>query len=163
MLKKMFQLAVIALLGVWLLSMLGCGHKRAHLQDGPGMERSLWQDFSIWQNSDVYEQNFSYTVKYDEASNVGILYVEKPDEQYGYPVEKSIELGEETVSALYNLDLMSLPNDESKQEENMLDGTVLYFSVTDQQGKVQRKVITEEKGEEILELITPYANKLNGE
>ena len=149
-------------MGMCILSLFSmCGCRKRRLQDGDGMVRALWSEFTISQSSDVYEQNVSYTVKYDEHSGDGYLYTEVPHETKGYPVEKSIRLKPKTVSALLNLDIMSFPDAASYEgEEEILDGTFLSFSVTDQNGNVLKKSLSEEMGQEILSLITPYANKL---
>ncbi len=144
-----------------MLSLFGC---KSHYVDGPGMERGVWSEFTISQSSDVYEQNFSYTVKFDESLSEAYLYTEVPHEEKGYPVEKSIPLKQDTVSALFQLDIMSFPDAVSSElETEILDGTFLRFSVTDQNGKVSEKIISSEAQEEILVLIAPYANKLKGE
>ncbi len=162
MMEKFFRLVVFMMCIAWLLSLFGCG--KGHLVDGPGMERGVWSEFTISQSSDVYEQNFSYTVRFDEKLFEAYLYIEVYDYKAGYPIEKKIKLKEKTISALFSLDMMSFPDEIPYEgEEEILDGTFLSFSVTDQNGNVSKKSIPREAAKEILTLITPYANQLKGE
>lgn len=145
-----------------LFSLFGCGKK--HILDGPGMERQVWREFTISQISDVYEQNFSYTVKIDENSGEGYLYTEVYNYEEGYPEETSIRLEQKTGSALMNMDMLSFPDEISyESEESILDGTFLSFSVTDQNGTVFKKILSSEQETEILALIRPYEGELYGE
>ena len=142
-----------------LFSLFGCGKK--HILDGPGMERQVWREFTISQISDVYEQNFSYTVKIDENSGEGYLYTEFYNYEEGYPEEISIRLEQKTVSALMNMDMLSFPDEiPYESEESILDGTFLSFSVTDQNGTVLKKILSSEQETEILALIRPYEGEL---
>ena len=142
-----------------LFSLFGCGKK--HVLDGPGMERQVWREFTISQISDVYEQNFSYTVKLDENSGEGYLYTEVYNYEEGYPEEISIRMEQKTVSALMNMDMLSFPNEiPYESEESILDGTFLSFSVTDQNGTVFKKILSSEQETEILALIRPYEGEL---
>lgn len=128
------------------------------------MVRPIWSEFTISQSSDIYEQNYSYTVKVDEDSFEGYLYTEVYNYEEGYPEEKSISLKQETVSALFNLNILSFPDEiPYEPEETILDGTFLSFSVTDQSGTVLKKILSDEQEEEILALIMPYAEELQGE
>ena len=159
---KCRRLAVLTLLALFSFSLFGCGKK--HVLDGPGMERQVWREFTIAQSSDVYEQNFSYTVKIDENSGEGYLYTEVYNYEEGYPEEKSILLKQKTVNALMNLDILSFPNEiPYESEESILDGTFLSFSVTDQNGTVFKKILSSEQETEILALIMPYKEELEGE
>lgn len=154
---KCRRLAVLTLLA--LFSLFGCGKK--HILDGPGMERQVWREFTISQISDVYEQNFSYTVKIDENSGEGYLYTEVYNYEEGYPEETSIRLKQKTVSALMNMDMLSFPDEiPYESEESILDGTFLSFSVTDQNGTVFKKILSSEQETEILALIRPYEGEL---
>ena len=128
------------------------------------MERQVWREFTISQISDVFEQNFSYTVKIDENSGEGYLYTEVYNYEEGYPEEKSILLKQKTVNALMNLDIMSFPDEiPCEPEESVLDGTFLNFSVTDQNGNVLKKILSSKQKSEILALIMPYEEELKGE
>ncbi len=143
-----------------LFSLFGCGKR--HVPDGPGMEREVWAEFTISQSSDVYNQNYSYTVKLDEESNEYYLSTELYDYELGYPDEKSIKLKNKTVNELFSLNLLSLPDkEESTLEAEILDGTFLHFSVTDQNGKVYKKSISDEKAGKILALLKSYINKID--
>lgn len=140
------------------------GYKKKHIADSPGMERELWSEFTISQSSDEYEQNFSYTVKFDENSCESYLYLEVPHTEKGYPVEKNIRLKRKTTQSLMNLDITSFSDvAPSEMELEILDGTFLRFSVTDRNGNTTKKALSSEKEKEILELITPYAKRLKGE
>ena len=126
-------------------------------------EREMWQEFTISQTSDEYNQNFSYTVKYDETEDKGYLYMEVPHETKGYPVLKSIELDSDTVNELINLNILSFtdePKESNELEAEILDGTFLRFSVTNSSGNVFKKVISNEAEQKILTLITPYVQKI---
>lgn len=160
--KQLFRLVVMVLCMAFLLSLFGC-NKNNYILDGPDMERQVWSEFTISQTSDEYEQNFSYTVKYDETENKGYLHMEVPHETKGYPVEKSIQLDSNTVTELINLNILSF-KDKSKEsgelEAEILDGTFLRFSVTDSNGNVFKKVLSSEAEQKILTLITPYVQKI---
>ena len=142
-----------------LLSIFGCGKR--YVTDGPGTEREAWLEFTISQSSDVYEQNYSYTVKLDEESQEYYLSTEVYDYVLGYPDEKSIKLKSKTVNELISLNLLSLPDKEaSSLEAEILDGTFLSLSVTDQNGNSYRKSVSDEKAGEILALLEAYINKI---
>ena len=160
--KPCFRWVVIGMCMAFLLSLFRC-NKDKYILDGPGMERELWQEFTISQTSDEYNQNFSYTVKYDETEDKGYLYMEVPHETKGYPVLKSIELDSDTVNELINLNILSFtdePKESNELEAEILDGTFLRFSVTDSSGNVFKKVISNEAEQKILTLITPYVQKI---
>ena len=162
--KRCFRWVVIGMCMAFLLSLFGC-NKDKYILDGSDMERELWQEFTISQTSDEYNQNFSYTVKYDETEDKGDLYMEVPHETKGYPVLKSIELDSDTGNELINLNILSFtdePKESDELEAEILDVTFLKFSVTDSSGDVFKKVISNEAEQKILALITPYANKLKG-
>lgn len=160
--KRCFRWVVIGMCMAFLLSLFGC-NKDKYILDGSDMERELWQEFTISQTSDEYNQNFSYTVKYDETEDKGYLYMEVPHETKGYPVLKSIELDSDTVNELINLNILSFtdePKESNESEAEILDGTFLSFSVTDSSGNVFKKVISNEAEQKILTLITPYVQKI---
>lgn len=160
--KRCFRWVVIGMCMAFLLSLFGC-NKDKYILDGSDMERELWQEFTISQTSDEYNQNFSYTVKYDETEDKGYLYMEVPHETKGYPVLKSIELDSDTVNELINLNILSFtdePKESNELEAEILDGTFLRFSVTDSSGNVFKKVISNEAEQKILTLITPYVQKI---
>jgi hypothetical protein len=139
------------------------GKKSRFVLDGVGMEREIWRRFTISQSSDVYEQNFAYTVKYDEALDEAHLCVDVYDYRAGYPVEKRARLKRDTLNALFCLNMMSFPDEipfESK--EKILDGTFLTFFVIDQNGNVLKKRLSYENEQKILGLILPYVKKLKG-
>ena len=162
--KRCFRWVVIGMCMAFLLSLFGC-NKDKYILDGSDMERELWQEFTISQTSDEYNQNFSYTVKYDETEDKGYLYMEVPHETKGYPVLKSIELDSDTVNELINLNILSFtdePKESNELEAEILDGTFLRFSVTDSSGNVFKKVISNEAEQKILTLITPYVQKIIG-
>ena len=132
--------------------------------DGPDMEKGVWREFTISQSSDVYEQNYSYTVKLDGNSGECFLYTEVYNYEKGYPEETSIRLDQKTVSTLMNLDMLSFPDEiPCESEESILDGTFLSFSVTDRNGNVFKKTLSSEQETEILALIMPYEAELKGE
>ena len=160
--KHYFRWVVIGMCMAFLLSLFGC-NKDKYILDGCDMERELWQEFTISQTSDEYNQNFSYTVKYDETEDKGYLYMEVPHETKGYPVLKSIELDSDTVNELINLNILSFtdePKESNELEAEILDGPFLRFSVTDSSGNVFKKVISNEAEQKILTLITPYVQKI---
>ena len=126
----------------WLLSLFGCGKKWPHLLDGPGMERQIWSAFTIARCNEKFEPIYSYTVTYDADT----------DEAYlcGEQEKDDIRLRQETVSELFNLDLMSLP------DEGAVSGNFLGLTVFDSMGKARPKRISDAKEEEILALLAPY-------
>ena len=152
--KKLMRLVVLMMCIAWLASLFGCGKEKPHMLDGPGMERVLWSAFTISRCTVQFETVYNYTVKYDDSSDKAELYVKACE---GETLEKSIQLDGQTVSALFNLDLMSLPNAEP------LDGTVFGLSVTDFDGRVHSKDLSNAMEQEILVLIMPYVNELMGE
>ena len=162
---KKFRLAVIAVCISMLLSLFGCGKLKPFILDGPDMERTLWSEFTISQTSDVYEENFSYTVKYDKISGEAYFYTEVPHETKGYPIEKSIQLKSKDLQALININIMSFANVQAVEsdDELILDGTFLKFWVTDSNGEKFNKSVPYEDEKEILKIIKPYADKLKNE
>ena len=140
-----------------LLSLFGC-HKDNYILDGPGMERALWQEFTISQSSDVYEGNFAYTVtnEYDEY----YLVYEYFDYKNNIPDERKIKLKDATVNELLSMDLLSLPDEqpsESLQDEEMvLDGTFAKLTVTDTSGNTYKKRVSNEMVQNIRSLLSPY-------
>ena len=127
----------------WLRSLF----RKSFMLDGPGMERRIWSAFTISRCSIRYEPVYIYTVKYDEDVDEAYLCITVSE---GQAADKSIRLEGETVSALLNLDLMSLPDAE------ILDGTFVGLSVTDPNGQVCSKSLSNAMEQEILALITPY-------
>ena len=163
--KTFFRLVVFGLCLLNLFALFGCGKGKPFILDGPDMERTLWREFTISQTSDVYEENFSYTVKYDETEDKGYLYMEVPHETKGYPIEKSIQLKSQDVNALINMNILSFtdtPIESSNIEAEILDGTFLEFSVTDINGNQSEKILSKDKEVEILSILKPYADKLSG-
>lgn len=132
----------------WLLSLFGCGKKKPHMLDGPGMERELWIAFTISRCNERFEIIYSYTVKYDDVSSKAHLY-EGQDE------ENSIQLRNETIESLISLNLLSLPDEEP------VTGNFLGLTVTDSNGQVYPKQISKATEEEILSLIDVYVSALH--
>ena len=141
--KKYFRLVVMALCLAWLLSLFGCGT----MVDGPGMERAIWSEFTLTRCSETYEPVYRYTVHYDEDLNEAELYIEIHD---GRTVDKCVEVDQETLSELFNLNLLALP------EADPVDGNFLGLSVTDRNGQTYSKQISSAREEEILALLAPY-------
>ena len=128
-----------------LLSLFGCGER--FKTDGPGMERELWSAFTISRYTVMYEPVYSYRIIYDEIADEAWFSAEFSE---GKAVQIDRILTQETLSALFNLNLMALP------EAEPLEGTVLGLSVTDAKGNVSSKKISVALEEEILALLTPY-------
>ncbi len=134
----------------WVLSLFGCG--RGMLVDGPGMERKIWSEFTLSRVSESFEPLYTYTVNYDESSDKAYLHVSVHE---GRSFAQSIPLGSETLSALLNLDLFSLPEAES------LEGSFLSLGITDQMGQSFFKEISSSMEQEILILLAPYTEDLH--
>ena len=144
-----------------LLSLFGCGSKDRFLVDGPDMARKLWKEFTISQQSDEYEGNFSYTVKIDDETGDFYLWTEAFDYEAGYPIDKSIRISKKCANELINIDIMSFPDYVPDElEEMILDGTHQSLTVIDENGVLVKKSITSDKADAILELLAPYAKKL---
>lgn len=143
--KKFFRLVVFMMCIAWLLSLLGCG--KGHLVDGPGMERGVWSEFTLSRCSETFETVYRYTVHYDEDLNEAELYIEVYE---GRTVDKRAKVDKETISKLYNLDLLFLP------EAEPVDGNFLGLSVTDRNGQTYSKQISKAKEEAVLAILAPY-------
>ena len=144
--KKISRWVVFAVCIAWLMTLLGC---RAFMVDGPGMERQVWQEFTMVRYTYTYEPIYRYTVKCDDTTSDAYLYTNVDNE------EKSIQLSSETVAALFNLDILSFPDMKAE------DGSFLGFSVTDTKGSVFSKALSGQMETEILELLNPYLDELN--
>lgn len=150
--KKIFRLVVFIMCMAWLLSLFGCD--KGYPVDGPGMEREVWSEFTLSRCSEIFEPIYSYTVNYDETLHEAHLYIKVYESQ---TIEKSIKLEARTVSELFNLNMMSLPDAEA------LTGTLAGLSVTDQNGQVVSKHLSSEKEKEILSILAPYFEELEAE
>ncbi len=148
--KMFFRLVVILLCIAWLASLFGCGKK--HILDGPDMERLVCEEFTISRCNERYETVYSYTVKLNDRSNEGWLYVNVYD---GKNVEKSIRLEANDVDALYGVGVLYLPN-----ADEMIDGSVLGLTATDSHGKTHQKNVSSAKEAEILGILSPYIQSL---
>ncbi len=122
--------------------------------DGPGMEKVVLREFTISQCTVRFEPIYTYTVMYDDIVDEAHLYIKVHE---GQTVDKSVRLESQTVSELFNLSLMSLP------DAQILCGTVLGLSITDSNGQVFSKSLSNAMEKEILALITPYVNKQKDE
>ena len=155
MTKKWFRWAVIGMCLAALLSLFGCDK---YIADGPGMERQLWQEFTISQTSDEYEGNFAYTV----TSESGVYYLsyEYFDYENNVPGERKIQLKNATVNALLSMDLLSLPDVQATEslsdEETILDGTFAKLTITDENGNTYKKRVSDKIVQEIRSLLSPY-------
>lgn len=153
MIKKRFRWAVIGMCLAALLSLFGC-----HKVDGPGMERDLWQEFTISQTSDEYEGNFSYTVT-NESDGYYVFY-EYFDYENKVPGERKIKLKNSTVNALLSMNLLSLPDEQpiesSSDEEMILDGTFAKLTITDESGNTYKKSVSDELVWDVRSLLSPY-------
>lgn len=136
----------------WLLSLLGCGMGQP--VDGPGMERGVWSEFTLSRCSELFEPIYSYTVNYDDILDEAYLHIKIYE---GQTVDKSIGLKTKTLTELFNLEIMSLPDTEP------LCRTFLGLSVTDLNGQVSSKNISSQKENEILTLLTPYVDALKAD
>ena len=143
--KKHLRLVVFTMCIAALLSLFGCGKR--FMVDGPGMERELWSEFTISRSSVTYEPVYSYKVIYDDVADEAWIFAKFSDSK---AVDINKILTKETVSELFNLNLMALP------EAEPLEGTVLGLSVTDSKGNISSKKISAALEEEILALLTPY-------
>lgn len=154
---KLKRLAVMVMLLAWLCALFGC-NKDKYILDGPGMERQLFQEFTISQNSDVYEDNFAYTVT-KEADTYYLSY-EYFDYENKVPDERKIPLKNKTVNELLTLNLLSLPDvqpvDDSSEEEMILDGTWAKLTVVDKAGNRHEKSVSAATVDEIRSLLAPY-------
>ena len=158
MMKKNKALAVIIMCLASLLSLFGC--KKPHVVDGPDMEMKTWNQFTISQSSDDYSQSYAYTVKHD-ASWKYYLLTDVFDYELGYPVEKSVELDSATVNGLIGLHIEAQPIYEPNElEAEILDGTHLTLTVTEENGTFSRREISQALANEILELLELDIQKL---
>ena len=138
----------------WMRSFFGRGKQKPFMLDGPGMERVLWSEFTISRCAVNYEPIYTYTVKHDDIVDETHLYIKV---HKGQTADNSIRLESQTVSELFNLNLMSLP------DAQILCGTVLGLSITDSNGQVFSKSLSNAMEKEILALITPYVDKQKDE
>lgn len=131
---------------------------RPYVDDDSDTEGNVWQEFTISQNSDVYEDNFAYTVT-KEADTYYLSY-EYFDYENKVPDERKIPLKNKTVNSLLALDLLSLPDvqpvDDSSEEEMILDGTWAKLTVVDEAGNRHEKSVSTATVDEIRSLLAPY-------
>lgn len=148
--KQLFRWAVMGMCLAALLSLLGC-NKNKFILDGPGMERVVgWKSFTISRCSERYEPIYSYTVVYDSASCKAYLYCgtyRETEERTG------IQLESHTINALFNLELLALP------DEAAVTGNFLSLAVVDENGLQIPKKLSTAKEAEILALIRPYVDE----
>ncbi len=150
--NRILRLVGLLMCIAWVLSLFGCG--RGVLVDGPGVERKIWSEFTLSRVSESFEPLYSYTVSYDESSDKAYLHVSVHE---GRTLAQSIPLGSETLSALFNLDLFSLPEAEA------VVGNFLGLGITDLMGQSCLKVISSTKEQELLALLAPYTEGLHTE
>ena len=151
--KISLRMAVVVLC---LLSLFGCGKKDRHILDGPGMVREVtWQEFTLSQQSDVYEENYSLTVRWDQGNDAFYLYVYTIATAADDP--EPIRLKSKTVNRILSMDFLGLPNEQpSDLELEILDGTFSDFQVIDQDGVTYKKVLSYEMEQELKQLLLPY-------
>jgi hypothetical protein len=145
------RIAVIIMGICWIFSLFGCGKR--HLRDGDGMERQIpWKEFVFSQNSDVYEENFCYTVvKGDDGSDF-YLYVAEG----GVDPEEGIPLKPTTVNGILSLNLHDLPDREPVEETDgvfLLDGNAVYLRITDESGICHDKALSEGVADKLLAIL----------
>ncbi len=125
---------------------------KVHVPDRVGMIRQTeWDYFVLSQNSDVYEGNFSYTVRKNKENGEYYFYLN--DE------EKGKKLKTQTVDELIGMDLSELPDEKTEKADDepmMLDGTTTTFLVFSECFGLQRKVLAGEKREKIISLLSLY-------
>ena len=118
----------------------------------------MWQEFTVSQTSDVYEDNFSYTVT--NESDGYYLFYEYFDYENKVPEDCKIRLQESTVNGLLSLNLLSLPDvqpvDDSSEEEMILDGTWAKLTGVDAAGNRHEKSVSAATVDEIRSLLAPY-------
>jgi len=143
------------------LTLFGC--KKPEILDGPGMERAVWDQFTISQSSDDYSQCYAYTVRHDNSWKY-YLVTEVFDYKLGYPDEKSIELDNATVNGLIGLHLEGQPLYEPDElEAELLDGTHLSLTLIDSNRNISRRIISDGLADEILDLLEDDIKKLENE
>lgn len=151
--KRMTRTAVVLMCVAWLLSLFGCGEPT--VRDKEGMERAVpWTEFSYEQRSDVYEGNFSFTVKKEHDG----IYV------YAYSIATSgeeaegVRLSEEEAAVLETMDLVGLPDETpSPLDAMILDGTFTKLYVTEEGGEPREKAAGAALLEQIETVLLPYS------
>lgn len=148
--KKYFAIAVVVLLA---MIMTGC--LKPQVLDGDGMERRVyWNEFTVGQSSDVYEENIFYTVVRNEEDFS--FYVYDADSDDGKLLHK------DTVDSLLAMDLVNFsdkaPVAESPDNEDlfMIDGISRSLTVIDEFGYFYNKNISRKEAEQIFALLAPY-------
>ena len=131
---------------------------RPYVDDDSDTEGNVWQEFTISQNSDVYEDNFAYTVT-KEADTYYLSY-DYFDYVNKVPEDRKIPLKHKTVNELLMLNLLSLPDvqpvDDSSEEEMILDGTWAKLTVVDEAGNKYQKNVSDAIVDKIRSLLAPY-------
>ncbi len=127
--------------------------KQPFIHDGDRMVRKVyWKEFTLSNNSDVYEEIYSLTVRKDENSAF-FSYSHLGEEGKDIPLKKS------TLASLLAMDLLNLPGFDPVMEEcEMLDSRGTTFFIANEKGLSQRKSISKEKAIEIKALLFPYKN-----
>ena len=139
-----------------LLSLFGCFKKEMFILDGPGMAREVtWTEFTFSQQSDVYEQNYSLTVKRHAETDDFYLYVYTI--ATGGDEPNAIKLKDKTVSQLYNMNFLALSEEEPNPlEGEILDGSFSSFQVIDENGTEYKKALPYAMENELKQLLLPY-------
>ena len=155
--KAFIKLVVVVMCLSWLFALFGCTDP--FVRDKTGMVRQFpWNEFTVSQSSDVYEENISYTVKKDQENYYLVLEGEYPDFEDEY-----ILLSSKTVDALLAMDLGSfpdlIPEQESQDDEPMiLDGSFQTLTVVDENGVRMPKAISYKEFQQITEMLSKYIN-----
>ena len=135
--------------------------------DKEGMVRNInWKEFTLSQRSDVYEENYSYTVARDDKNSNVYLYYQTIAES-GESLENGIRLKKKTVKEIQSMRFMDYPDEEEINKEKLeellgeevpelLDGTYVKFSVLDEFGNRYNKDISIDDIERLQKLFLPY-------
>lgn len=126
--------------------------KKPFMLDGDGMERRIyWKEFTLSNDSDVYEEIYSLTVTRDEKDNAFFSYSHLGEEGKDIPLKHS------TLASLLSMDLLNLHDTVPVNEEyEILDSGGTTFTVIDDGGSSHKRSIPEEKALKIKKLLFPY-------
>lgn len=160
--KRVLLWMMMGMSWLGMISLFGCDGKNRHLMDGPGMVREEhWTHLDFSQTSDVYEDNFSYTVILDETSHRYALHYAYFDYTNQTPEERTVTLSDDTQTALLAMDLLGLPDaipatNAQEDEPLMLDGSTVSLTLTSNLGGVYYKAPSPQQVQQLRELLEPY-------
>lgn len=147
-----------------IFALWGCKH---HMDDGPGMEYTPgWSEFEISRTDRFAQYNFFFRViDGEQPSMIGECVSENGE---NYSEENGIKLSDETMWALYRLNLGQLetfsPEEsaevlEDEEAQTIMNDSAISLSIMLPDGTVEEKRISSDLSLRIYEILFPYFTK----